>query len=195
MTFVIFLMAVFLLAAFERERRFARTCPLTGLLNRRGFIAAAASEFERCSRYGRPLSLGFLDCDDFKRINDEAGHQAGDDLLARVGEVFRDSLRESDIAGRLGGDEFAVLLPETGPEAARLAFAKLGASMDLAMREGKWPVTFSGGVVTCLVSPSSPEDIIRRADRLMYRVKSSGKNRTEFEVVSVPAENLAAPRG
>jgi diguanylate cyclase (GGDEF)-like protein len=190
-TFAIFGAAVFLLSALGEERRFARTCSLTGLLNRRGFFEAAALELERCGRYGRPVSLGFFDCDDFKQVNDVAGHETGDEVLARIGELLRVNLRESDLCGRLGGDEFAVLLPETGPEAARLAFTKLTASMDGAMRAMAWPVTLSAGVVSYRVPPSSPDELLRRADRLMYQVKSAGKNGIEFEEVEFGGETLS----
>ncbi len=186
-TFSIFLVAVFLLSAFEKERRFARACPLTRLLNRQGFFEEAELELERCRRYGRALTVGFLDGDGFKRVNDRRGHREGDRLLTRAGEVLRTQLRESDLAARLGGDEFAVLLPEAGPEAARQAFSKIGEALEAAMREGGWGVTFSAGVVTYLVPPASTDELLRGADELMYAVKRRQKGGIEYEVRGAPA--------
>src|SRR5690606_38821014 len=86
---------------------------LTGLANRRHFMHVAGVEFARAQRYKNPLSLLALDADHFKSINDTYGHQAGDIVLQKFSQIFREVLREVDIIGRIGGEEFSVLLPET----------------------------------------------------------------------------------
>ncbi len=99
--------------ALDRERLLARTDGLTGLLNARAFEEASSREVERSRRYQYPVSLIYLDLDDFKLINDREGHKTGDDLLVELARILTANLRSSDIIGRLGGDEFVVLLPET----------------------------------------------------------------------------------
>ncbi len=102
----------------ELEAQRGLTDPLTGLKNRRGFTAAATVEFDRARRHGHPLTIAFIDLDDFKLVNDRMGHEAGDGVLVDVAKVFRRRLRGVDVAARLGGDEFALLLPETDADQA-----------------------------------------------------------------------------
>ncbi|HTC77354.1 MAG TPA: diguanylate cyclase, partial [Terriglobales bacterium] len=102
-----------LAAALAAEKELSRSDPLTGLPNRRAFYEVALAEADRARRYRHPLSLAYLDVDNFKQVNDDYGHDAGDELLVRVAEVLRRNLRNNDIVARLGGDEFAMLLPET----------------------------------------------------------------------------------
>lgn len=178
-----FSLTVFLLAGFKRERVAARTCPLTGLLNRAGFFESAEAEVERCRRYARALTLAYFDCDGFKSVNDRWGHKAGDELLRSVGEVFRSNLRESDLFARLGGDEFAVLLPETEAQAGRATLEKLRGLLAEAMKRDGWPVTFSVGALTYLSPPPSVDEMLRRADDLLYDVKRNGRDGIKLHVV------------
>ena len=104
--------------------------PLTGLLNRRGFEARAATEVERTRRHGHALTLAYIDLDDFKRVNDTAGHAAGDAVLVHVGDVARATLRAIDIVGRIGGDEFAVLLPDMTEVHARAVMERFGHALE-----------------------------------------------------------------
>lgn len=159
---------------------------LTGLPNSRGFLAMVDGEVVRVRRYGRPLTLAYLDLDNFKAVNDTRGHAEGDRLLRVVAEALRKSLRETDGLARLGGDEFCALLPETGGEGAAEVLRKVRAGvLALAESEG-WPVTISLGAVTFLTAPPSTAEAIRRADDLMYQVKQSGKDAILQEVVSDP---------
>ena len=171
----------------ERERQLARTDYLTGADNWRSFAELAELEIRRALRYGRPLSLAYIDLDDFKAVNDRFGHSAGDDLLREITQVIRSHVRVTDIVARLGGDEFVVLLPETGHEAAHAAVGKLHPRLVEAAAARGWPVTVSIGVVTCLVPPDTVDELIRLADGLMYVAKSRGKNRVHHETVGARA--------
>jgi predicted signal transduction protein with EAL and GGDEF domain len=104
--------------ALEREKESARTDPLTGVSNRRHFIELTTASLAFARRYRRPMTIAYLDLDDFKQVNDRLGHQRGDEVLREVARTVRNRLRVTDVVGRLGGDEFAVCLPETGAEAA-----------------------------------------------------------------------------
>jgi diguanylate cyclase (GGDEF)-like protein len=121
----------------ERVRRQAETDPLTGLLNRRAFIAAAEREHELAARTGADLAVVLIDLDDFKAVNDRDGHAAGDRLLAELAHAWRDALRPADVLARHGGDEFALLLPATSADGADHVVQRLHAAH---------PMTWSAGV-------------------------------------------------
>jgi diguanylate cyclase (GGDEF)-like protein len=116
-------------------------------------------------------------------VNDTLGHAVGDELLARVADLLRQTLRASDTVGRLGGDEFALLLPETSAQAAEILLHKLASVLTDAMQTKKWPVTFSIGAAAFLGDPTPVEEMIRTADELMYSVKKSGKNRISVALI------------
>ncbi len=170
-----------LLEHLEQERDLARTDSLTGLMNMRYFEELAGMELERSRRYQRPLTMVYLDCDDFKLVNDRSGHQAGSELLHLIAQIIRKNLRSVDLLGRFGGDEFIILLPETAAEAGREMIKRLQARLLEAVQSMKQSVTFSIGVATFLKPPDSLEEMIRTADRIMYQVKGRGKNRIQQE--------------
>jgi diguanylate cyclase (GGDEF)-like protein len=170
-----------LAGALERERNAARSDPLTGLPNRAALFDAIQREIERQQRYGHPLAVAYLDCDNFKAVNDTQGHQAGDQLLEAVAQTLRGDLRRTDLTARLGGDEFAILLPETTLDQARAAVESLRTKLAQRMRDGGWPVDFSVGVAAFANPPASPEAALQAADRLMYRAKTQGKARVLCE--------------
>jgi diguanylate cyclase (GGDEF)-like protein len=114
-----------LTSLLAKEHALARIGPLTTVPNRRAFYEALDKERLRSLRYRRPLTIAYLDLDNFKRINDSLGHAVGDELLVQVAAGLRSNLRASDYVGRLGGDEFGVLLPETDATAAKLVLRKL----------------------------------------------------------------------
>jgi diguanylate cyclase (GGDEF)-like protein len=184
---VLFIFLVFIIgevrALYERERDFSRHDFLTTLPNARAFYEILTLEKNRARRFGRPLTLAYIDLDNFKLMNDRYGHPKGDLLLAAIARTMQNSIRETDIIARLGGDEFVLLLPETTEEAARVVLAKLQATLMGLMGEQRWPVTFSIGAVTFLTAPDSAEEMIQKADQLMYSVKQSGKNRIEQRVL------------
>jgi diguanylate cyclase (GGDEF)-like protein len=183
----VFLSLAFLLGALkarlEGEQQLARTDPLTGLANRRAFLEAASAELERARRSGQPMTFAYVDCDDFKRVNDLLGHAEGDQLLATVGLTLRGETRAIDSVARLGGDEFGILLVDADGPTAEAALHRLRVALVLAMREHGWKVGFSIGAVTFVLTPSSVDEMIGRADQLMYATKRRGKNGLSHEVV------------
>lgn len=155
---------------YEATETEASRDPLTGLFNHREFHEKLAQEVARCRRYGLRLSLVMMDLDGFKRVNDTAGHRAGDRLLHEVGaEVARGS-RASDLPFRIGGDEFALLLPETGPTDAELLAARVRDAV--ARRDGR--ISISCGIASCPEDGNDKEEILRTADLALYAAKHGG---------------------
>jgi diguanylate cyclase (GGDEF)-like protein len=168
----------------EKERSLARTDFLTGVCNRMAFMNEVDQEILRALRHGQSLSLIYIDLDEFKTINDRLGHREGDRLLQAVGETLLQTVRGIDSIGRLGGDEFVVLLPNADSDAAAIVAPRLRQALLARMRSDLWPVTFSIGVLTCPVPPGSAEQLIHRADELMYRAKQGGKDRLVYSLQS-----------
>lgn len=192
--FAQFLLATFVLAklksSLEREKGLARTDDLTGLANSRMFVELARSEINRARRYKRPMSVAYLDLDNFKAVNDNFGHQTGDSVLRAVADGIRSHIRTVDSSARLGGDEFAILLPETGVDAAAFVLAKLRGELLRLMAQRSWQITFSIGLMTFISPPESVNEMVRLADALMYEVKKSGKNsirQNQWPGVGIPA--------
>lgn len=162
----------------------ALTDSLTGLRNARYFHARLAEEFAEAERTGVPLALALLDLDHFKRVNDQHGHPAGDEVLATTAHAIASVTREGETEARVGGEEFAVLLEgstgRAGAEAADRVRAAIAAAKSRHPSSGKAiRVTASAGVAsTAEVSARSPEDLYRAADRALYRAKREGRNRT-----------------
>jgi diguanylate cyclase (GGDEF)-like protein len=163
----------------------SRRDALTELVNKAGFYQVVSAEMEVCRRYKRPLSIAYIDCDNFKAVNDRFGHHVGDQLLRMVAHIMTRKLRASDLAGRLGGDEFAVMLPETNPEACHMVVAMLQHRLLQEMQQHDWPVTFSIGIATFVHIPQTIDDMIQQADKLMYMVKRAGKGAIRQEIFSV----------
>ncbi len=164
----------------EQVQRLAITDELTGLHNRRHFFELAEREFERASRYGRPLSAVMLDIDHFKRVNDTHGHAVGDQVLQALAARFRANVRDIDLLGRYGGEEFIALLPEVGLESARVAAERLRQSVaetPIGTAAGPLSVTVSLGVASA--APDCPDlpTLLRLADEALYAAKKAGRNR------------------
>jgi len=193
-----FLVVALLLAALrerlEAEGALARTDPLTGIPNRRSFLEAAERELERARRQASPLSLACLDVDDFKRINDTLGHEAGDRVLVAVARALVDSVRRVDVVARLGGDEFALLLPDTAAERAASLFPRLRQRLCEAFAEEE-RVSVSIGAVTLHEAPRDVDEMLRAADRLLYAVKAAGKGGLRHEVSAARSASTPVPRG
>lgn len=169
-------------AGVMRERGLSRTDSLTSLLNRRAFYEDAESMLSLCRRKGRPVTLAYIDLDNFKTVNDTFGHQAGDDVLTRVGAVLRASIRPSDLCARLGGDEFAVLLAEANADEAAAALERLRVLLHADVDAHTGPIAGTIGAVTFLAIPRDIEEMVRAADSCMYVAKADGKNRLRLVV-------------
>jgi diguanylate cyclase (GGDEF)-like protein len=158
--------------------RLATTDDLTGLPNRRRFHEEFAPAVAAARRYGTPLSLLLLDLDDFKRINDNHGHEAGDELLRTVAEAIRTQLRESDLAARIGGDEFAVLLPHTGRDAAATLATRVQAALAHVLKP---PLTASASIGAATLTRETT-NLFAEADRLLYQAKPPTVRRAPLTV-------------
>jgi len=172
----IFIIFIYMVNAYKRERVFAREDFLTKIANNQHFAEISAMEIERCRRYGRPFSLAYIDVDNFKAVNDNFGHSTGNTLLYEVAQGIKKNIRASDMVARLGGDEFAILLPETGYEQAGAIIPKLREKLIAVMQEHKWPATFSFGIATFIKAPDNFDEMLRQADILMYKAKNEGKD-------------------
>ncbi|MFH1176678.1 MAG: GGDEF domain-containing protein [Acidobacteriota bacterium] len=175
--FVLFAVALDRLkGALAATARLARLDPLTGVANPRVFREILSRELDQARRFGRPFTLVFLDCDNFKELNDRRGHGEGDEVLRVVAETITATARRVDVVGRLGGDEFAVLLPETGGSSCGVFVARLRVALAGAMRDREFPITFSIGAATFAIAPRDADEAIRLADQLMYKAKNGGKD-------------------
>jgi len=172
----------------DRERtdlmRTALVDQLTTLGNRRLFDQRFAEEVARSRRYSEPLSLIMIDLDRFKDINDRYGHVTGDEVLAAVGVLLRDSLRVSDVAARYGGDEFAVILPGTTKTEAWVVAEKIRSElqgMQLQASAGhELMIRGSLGVASFNADYEAPIQLLEAADAALYRAKHSGRDRVEL---------------
>lgn len=158
-----------------RERDLARRDPLTGVANARTFMDQAEQSLYSARRYGQPLSVAFIDVDDFKHVNDSIGHQGGDEVLRVLARELDAGTRRSDVVARLGGDEFAILLPHADEQAASAVLDSLQARVERRIHDRSLPVTVSVGVATFTTPPETVDGLLMEADRLMYRVKERGK--------------------
>ena len=156
---------------------------LTGVLNRRQLEAVLEQEFLRATRHGWPLSVAFIDLDDFKKINDAHGHLLGDQVLRAFAGKLQEHLRNSDTVARFGGEEFIALLPNTTePVALEVVRRVLASIVNTPMAEvasGPLFVTFSAGVATQggYERFADVQDLLKAADDVLYRSKNLGRNR------------------
>ena len=179
-------MAEFAAIAIDNARNFQRVQDLTltdehtGLFNARHLLAQLDREVNRCQRFGRPLSLLFLDIDHFKKVNDTRGHLVGSRVLKEVGRLLAETVRTVDSAYRYGGDEFALLLLETSSDGARAAAQRVldafrGRSFDVGTGE-PLKVTVSIGAASYPDHALTALGLLEAADRAMYRVKGAGRD-------------------
>jgi diguanylate cyclase (GGDEF)-like protein len=168
-----------LLEAIGRLERESITDALTGLGNRAYFNRTLAAEMAQARRAGTPFTLLVFDIDHFKRVNDELGHPAGDEVLRRIGERLRAEVREGDLCCRIGGEEFALLMPGIGRQEGEAAFNRMGAAvrMPMLLEGAERCITISGGIATLSGSDIRPEEILRLADRALYDAKRNGRDR------------------
>lgn len=180
-------------AANQQLRQLSCTDRLTGLYNRGHWEECLRQEYDTAGKAALPSSLLLLDIDFFKSINDNYGHQAGDEVLRQVASVLKQQLRTGDMAGRYGGEEFGVLLPQTGSTAALALAEKIRQAM-AALRipyEGQsLTFTISLGVAQRHGAHATPAGWLRDADSALYQAKHSGRNCTCLAPVPTPATAL-----
>jgi len=171
--------------ALALNRELATRDALTGLLNRRAMVELLAREHPRIERGQGPLTVALIDIDLFKRINDELGHGAGDEVLRRFASVIQDQLRAADALARWGGEEFLLLMPGTHAEDARIVLDRLRGAIAEGGFDAIAPqlkVSFSAGVAEVLEGEAQ-DAAIDRADRALYRAKQAGRNRVEVALL------------
>lgn len=176
-------------------RQIADTDHLTGLMNRRAFLAAADDAMEFSNRYQRGMATLMIDIDHFKKINDSHGHAAGDGAIKRIAEVIGDCIRNTDKAARFGGEEFVVLLREVDQAAAQLLAERIrGAIESSPISYGALTIsaTVSIGIAVIADADRDVQDMIERADQGLYLAKNTGRNRTFFMPVTGAAAARAA---
>jgi len=159
---------------------------LTGISNRRYFIAQAEQELRRSRRFARAMAVMMIDLDHFKRVNDAHGHATGDAVLQAFVKRALESLRQSDLLGRIGGEEFAVILPETELEAAREVAERLRAHLaerPVVAERAAIASTASIGVAQLSAKDGSIDNLLHRADQALYAAKQNGRNRVEVATV------------
>lgn len=177
----------------ERLRRLSETDPLTGLLNRRAFLAAAERQVAYARRYDRALAVVVADIDHFKQVNDSHGHATGDAVIRAVAERLQTAARDTDLVARFGGEEFVVLLMESDVAAA-VSYAErtrgLISAVPVATESGaQVRVTISLGCTILNTADRDVQDAIDRADDALYGAKAAGRNRVR---VSLPSGAAAA---
>ncbi|MFL6618794.1 MAG: GGDEF domain-containing protein [Povalibacter sp.] len=179
----------------QRLRRLVAVDALTGIANRRQFDRSLERELRRARRNAQPLSLVFLDLDEFKRFNDTYGHARGDEVLRTVAQTLNETFRRGgDFVARYGGEEFAVVLPEVDARRAALYAERLRRRiwrLGIAYPAGaSGRVTISGGVATLSASQvASAQELLSAADVALYRAKCLGKN----QIASAPVEQVSSP--
>ncbi|MCF8070124.1 MAG: GGDEF domain-containing protein [Desulfobacterales bacterium] len=161
----------------ETAAKMATTDDLTGLYLRDVFEFSLQKEISKFFRYDNPLSLIMMDIDDFKIINDEYGHQKGDEILKQIGEIILKNSRESDIPVRYGGEEFSVILPETPIGESIVLAERLRNEIEKHFNGKKMPVTISLGIGYMRKNISSFQALVKDADDALYTAKKSGKNK------------------
>jgi diguanylate cyclase (GGDEF)-like protein len=168
----------------EQLKELAHTDECTGLFNKRRLLERIEMEIARARRYGEIFSCLMIDIDDFKKINDTYGHQAGDDVLKQTGALLLRSLRATDFVSRYGGEEFTIILPRTNSAgSARVAenLLTLFSSNEFIVGDNRVPLTISIGVACCTTFVClDAREIILRADNALYCAKKTGKNRACF---------------
>lgn len=180
---------------FEEMSRRARTDPLTGLGNRQQFEERLRQIVLETDRFGGTCALVLGDIDHFKRVNDEHGHQAGDQVLRAVADVFTRTIRVVDSCARYGGEELALFLPQTGLDGARELAERLRtriAEQPLIIGSRRVSVTISFGVATYPDVAHTREDLFESADRALYTAKREGRNRVAVSGVSPTAPEISA---
>jgi two-component system cell cycle response regulator len=190
-----------LLDAQRELRRQALTDPLTHIMNRRAILMRLSEEMARAPRQGLPLSIGTMDIDHFKGVNDEYGHAGGDLVLQTVVDRALKALRPYDALGRIGGEEFLIVMPGVGPRDAEIVLERIrkivrGNSIEVSGQTLTVTVSIGGAVI----QGETMDELLNRADEALYRAKGSGRDRVTMAplkedepVLGVEPSRAAAP--
>lgn len=169
---------------------------LTGLHNRHYFFIQAERILKGWARYKTPVTLMLIDMDDFKKINDTYGHDAGDQVLKHVADTLKQCLRDVDVIARIGGEEFVVLLPSTAIDAGNVVAEKVRSVIEnktLTYQQQEIKVTVSIGVVAAGRRQQLIGDLLKAADKLLYLAKDRGKNYVAIDGATVFSQARAMP--
>ena len=163
--------------ALWSARKQAMRDPLTGLLNRRALREFGGDAFHRAQSLKEPLTAVVIDCNDFKRLNDEFGHSAGDHTLQLLARALESETRQMDLVARVGGDEFVILLPGSDEAEARTVMARVEKEFEVRIRDAGYATSLSVGLAAATDGDKIFENLLSRADSRMYREKSRNKSR------------------
>lgn len=172
---VVMLMIAQVEGALERHQRMAMTDPLTGLLNRRALTEHGASAIEHAQRSSEPLVIAMIDCDNFKQVNDDHGHEAGDQILRILARSLEVGTRTTDLIARVGGDEFAVVLMKTDEGEARQVMGRIEHAFESAVQRAGFKASLSVGMSQLDKNSDSLASMLAAADESMYARKGSKK--------------------
>lgn len=178
---------------FSQMQQQALTDKLTECYNRRSFELQLEKDLHLATRNRQPLSLIMIDLDNFKKINDRAGHTVGDIALRILADTLRAELRGVDTAARFGGDEFAVILPQADLEGARIVAERLRARIEQTEVPGFGSMTASFGLATFPLHASARTTLVVAADQALYTSKSLGRNRVSLPPDERPSANETSP--
>ena len=172
------------LRTIEELHHLANTDDLTGILSRRECLKRTEEEFERSIRFGHPLSIAIIDFDHFKSINDQFGHQRGDNVLLGFTQIVSENIRAQDLFGRWGGDEFLLAFVETTGEDAQPIIERMRdqwrETSEATLPDQTHLATISVGLASARVNDKSLADCIRRADSALYLAKARGRDRIQL---------------
>lgn len=161
----------------------SETDPLTGLFNRRRLIGSLEQAFQQVKAERITTAVLIFDIDNFKQINDQRGHQTGDQALLTVAELCRGETRKGDFVARLGGDEFLVIMPHTACDAASAIANRLRQRIASALQEAIGEMSsISGGISQILETDAACEEVLARADRALYAAKAAGRNQIRTNI-------------
>lgn len=194
-------------ANYELSRLAARDL-LTGMLNRRSFLIEFERELARLRRTSGVLGLAFFDLDHFKRLNDNYGHQAGDEVLRAVAAEMQSNIRLPDVLGRYGGEEFVLLMPDSNMQAAQHVCERIRAAVERAevvWNNERLSITLSGGIACFPVDGTNSASLVGAADAALYAAKRAGRNRIlqagapvpvvqATDTHATPPESIRSPR-
>jgi diguanylate cyclase (GGDEF)-like protein len=179
---------------FQETKRLSITDGLTGLFNSRYLYRQLELEIARTNRYGNSFSLILFDIDNFKRLNDTWGHQAGDDVLYELAKILQSISRETDVMVRYGGEEFIVILPNTSEEDTIFLADRIRDSVEkhvfLAGHAGGVHITLSGGVASYPLNAHDAKSLLNASDVALYSAKTAGRNRIVCFKGKINAKNI-----